>query len=134
MRYDRIIAEPPPIVRGDVLRKCLEDAALLVEDLDRKRRHFSFAVRKGRIICVGQNIPRTHTMPSRYGYRGDWPHSELDLLIRMGREGGCTLVNVSLNSRMGLRMSRPCPVCQKWISGVFEHCIYTTPEGWETLF
>ena len=61
MRYDRIIAEPPPIVRGDVLRKCLEDAALLVEDLDRKRRHFSFAVRKGRIICVGQNIPRTHT-------------------------------------------------------------------------
>lgn len=121
-------------IREDMLARCLEEASRRVRDLERKRRHFSFAVRKGRIIAVGQNIPRTHTMPRSLGYRGDWPHSELDLLIRMGEERDCTLVNVSLNLRRGLRMSKPCPVCSGWIPDVFNHCLYTTSEGWKTLF
>lgn len=121
-------------VREEVLSRCMEYAVSRIRSLERKRRHFSFAVRKGQIICVGQNIPRTHTMPRSMGYRGDWPHSELDLLIRMGDRRDCSLVNISLNLRRDLRISRPCAICSSWIPDVFEHCIFTTPSGWEVLF
>lgn len=121
-------------VREEVLSRCLAEAERRIRTLDRKRRHFSFAVRKGRIIALGQNIPRTHTMPRSLGYRGDWPHSELDLLIRMGEERDCTLVNISLNLKRGLRMSKPCPICSSWIPDVFNHCLFTTAEGWNLLF
>lgn len=121
-------------VREDVLNRCLVEAHKRINILDRKRRHFSFAVRKGRIVALGQNIPRTHTMPRSLGYRGDWPHSELDLLIRMGEERDCVLVNISLNLQRNLRMSKPCPICQSWIRDVFNHCLYTTAEGWNLLY
>ena len=121
-------------VHEEVLSKCLFEAERRIHTLDRKRRHFSFAVRKGRMVAMGQNIPRTHTMPRSLGYRGDWPHSELDLLIRMGRERDCTLINIGLNLKCGLRMSKPCPICSSWIPDVFNHCLFTTADGWNMLF
>jgi hypothetical protein len=97
--------------------------ALMPNNIDGKSYHCSFAVRKSRIVCVGQNsYTKLHPYHKWGKYKnhknlpGEYRpnlHSECSLAIRLGEEdlSDYTILNIRINRRGQPVMSDFCPNC-----------------------
>jgi deoxycytidylate deaminase len=87
--------------------------------------HTTFAVKKGKIVCIGWNdynkMHRSHKfgvysshkdLPS--GYKASL-HSEVACIIRLGEENlsDFDIVNVRIDNNNFVAQSKPCPNCQR---------------------
>lgn len=100
-----------------------------------RNRHFSFIVRKNRVVSVGWNsFDNTHPIAVRCNYRYGDVHSELSAVLRY-RDGidslrRCILVNTRINRFGDFRISKPCDKCMLWIPLIgFREIWYTNYHG-----
>lgn len=102
-----------------------------------RQKHFSFIMRKNKILSFGYNNSRkTDPLAARFGHRFAAIHSEImgvkNFQYPVGELENCTLINIRLLNDEGrsLALSRPCEFCQKLL-GVFNlhTVIYSNEEG-----
>jgi hypothetical protein len=103
--------------------------------------HYSFGVVDGSIYVIGQNKSATPDVHFGYGQRVPDPkiHSELDAYYKLRKQVSIKnayweLINVRLNRSGEMKNSRPCEVCETWLTAIgCSRVTYTTESGWETL-
>jgi hypothetical protein len=106
--------------------------------------HFSFILKSSKVLAVGVNQPeKTHVFAARYGYRFSSIHSELMAVNRLRHKtdfSKCRMVNIRLSSlsiksrQPILRMSKPCLICQSWLSALnFKDIYYSTNNGFDKM-
>lgn len=82
--------------------------------------HFTFILRRKKIICVGQNEYRTHTFAKRHKYKFPYIHSELNAIRNfpwpIKELSKCKLVNLRLDMSGRLTMAAPCDYCSEMLS------------------
>ncbi|TXT66034.1 MAG: putative tRNA-specific adenosine deaminase [Promethearchaeota archaeon] len=104
-------------INTKIQKRCVKIAKSLVDMPNGKNKHFSFIFRRTKLLSIGwNNYEKTHPMTVEYGYRGRTIHSEMMALLnirRIERFTNCYLVNVRINSKYELRMSKPCLNCVK---------------------
>lgn len=106
--------------------------------------HVSFIVKGSKILSIGINSPKTHTLHLRnkkHGRKGNdlssikKSCSELICLNRFKKIsniefGKCSLINIRINGNQNLDNSRPCESCQsllRWAN--FKNVFYTDNKG-----
>jgi hypothetical protein len=117
---------------------------------DKRCRHFSFITHKKKIICIGQNKPKTH--PSNLINRKVSPKtgedisnqkhtcSEFDALIKLKRLTNintkkCNLINLRYNRNKALAFSKPCMSCVNLLKyHEFKSVLFTDKDGKFTNF
>jgi len=77
--------------------------------------HFTFVLRRKKVICIGQNQYRTHTFARRHKYKYPFIHSELDAVRNfpwpIKELSKCRVVNLRLDMAGHLTMAAPCEYC-----------------------
>lgn len=98
-------------------------------------RHFTFIVRRNKIIVFGVNFyTKTHTINQRYGYQYNNIHSEGHAVISFPHNRSdlptYDFYNVRINKRNEIALSAPCEHCRVLLrSHGIQHIYYTTNEG-----
>lgn len=109
---------------------------LLQYDSGHQSRHAAGVVRKGKLISVGFNQRKSHTLAVRYSgsHLKNCIHAELDAIKRARETQGLDMVVLRLNRQGQEMMSKPCPACMRMIgdSGI-SRVLYTTQEGYEII-
>ena len=82
-----------------------------------KQKHFSFILKRNKLICVGWNDTwKTTPLAKRYGYRFNCTHSELAAIRNFPKPNRflteCRMVNIRIRKDGSLGMAKPCPICQ----------------------
>ena len=103
--------------------------------------HYSFAVVDGSVYVVGTNKSAVPSVHLGYNQRVPEPkiHSELDAYKKLRKivpigKVQWSLINVRLNRSGEMKNSRPCHVCQEWLSQVgCTEVYYTTEAGWSNM-
>lgn len=98
--------------------------------------HTTFAIKKGKIVCIGWNdynkMHRSHKF-GVYNNHKNLPneykasiHSEIACLIRLGEENlsDFDIVNIRIDNNNNIAHSKPCPNCQKVLSDVLPKNVY----------
>lgn len=117
-------------------QKILNRAANLINLPQSKFRHFTFIMKRNRVISYGFNLNwKTHPL-AQNRYRS--LHSEIMALTQFPHRNEdyfkCQLVNVRLNSNLELRLSKPCGYCQSLLAAYgFRDIWYTTNSGFNKL-
>lgn len=82
-------------------------------------KHFSFIVRKNKILSVGWNDKKTNPLSSKFDYWNDSTHSELSAIKRYVYDLDilkyCTIYNLRFSRAKQLVLSKPCDSCQALI-------------------
>lgn len=103
--------------------------------------HTTFIVKKNRIQKIGVNASKTHPTNLRYKYTGSAGedirkmvgiHSELSAVLKYGKEdcSDCVFVNVRIDRKGRIAMSKPCRGCQDLLNQVgFKKLYYTSSDG-----
>lgn len=112
----------------------------LVIGLEHHWKHVSFITERTSIVAMGWNQPyKTHPLAMKFNYRYNAIHSELHCLLNFEKPirqlNKYTFVNVRVDDKGFLKMSKPCHICKKllqsfgvggvWYStsqGTFEFC------------
>ena len=105
-------------------------------EIPRQKKHVSLIFHKNRLVSIGRNYFKTHPQAMKLGYLYNEMHSELDAYRKVPKQWKnkkLTLVNVRMNSRGELRMSKPCKVCAEWCVEIFDRIYYTDNEGLKKL-
>ena len=128
--------------------KFVDLSYVLLQDLndDTASRHWTFLLRKNRIVSIGRNRAyHSHPICKRLGYRFETLHSEADCILKVYRDipnmGPLKMINVRLSTQSlerkqpVLRMSKPCIGCMKLLSGLpqIKKVYYSTDHGFEQL-
>lgn len=109
--------------------KILELARGFLRD---NRTHFSFVLRKNKIVSIGEEKRhKTHTLADELGYKYPTIHSELDAYTKIPKNNrdGLVLVNTRVSPTGRLGMSRPCVYCMGWVVEVFDEIYFTNQDG-----
>jgi hypothetical protein len=97
------------------------------------RTHFSFVLRKNKVLAVGQeHRGKTHPLALKYGYKYPTIHSELDAFRQLHKadiRDSLVLVNTRISTTGVVGMSRPCKYCIGWVTEIFDEIWYTNQEG-----
>jgi len=109
--------------------------------------HFTFALKNGKLISVGQNNPRkTHPRNLLRPYLDRdgnnisnqvGVHSELRCILNMGLDdcGGYSFFNVRIDNNGKIGNSRPCAGCQHLLRSVgFKRVFFTNNAGQFQIF
>lgn len=114
----------------------LVDTAKKIKELtpDFKRNfHVTFILNKKKLISIGVNSKKTHTCSLNYKYRGEvGTHSELAAINQLRFRGvqNFTVVNIRLNSKNEVRMSKPCCGCADMLKQFsVKKVYYSTNDG-----
>ena len=120
--------------------KLVDVARLMLDKPNSKYKHFSFIVYENIIFSIGfNNTTKTHPLAHKYGHRFASTHSEINALakfpyaIRHLRK--YDMVNIRLNKKGDIRLSKPCMPCQNLLVTFAIHNIYysTNCENFEVL-
>ena len=103
-----------------------------------KNKHFSFLMRKGRVIAIGWNDKyKTNPLAVKYNYPYYYRHSELHALssvISRTDIHRCILINIRLNKYGELMIAKPCEHCMGLINAFnIKETYYSTQEGFKKL-
>jgi deoxycytidylate deaminase len=116
--------------------KLIEQAFLLLPHCDPNNnfQHFSFLVRRTKILSIGINSNRSHTAAKKFGHYMNNIHSELSAIVHFPKSQDitrCTLYNVRiLKSDNSIAMSKPCKHCKKLIYAFgIKKVLYTNYQG-----
>lgn len=119
-----------------IIKKCY---CLLDMVSHNKNKHFSFIVKRSKIVSFGWNQPnKTHTMAAKFGYKFPYIHSELSAIKNFPHPNshldGLTLINVRIDKRGKINMAKPCKNCMNLIRffGI-RQVIYTGVNNWENM-
>lgn len=93
-----------------------------------REKHFSFIIRRNKILSIGWDSYKTHPLSAKFGYWGEVTHAELSCLLNYNAPyqlNKLTFVNV----RVSGGMAKPCANCMRLLKkyGV-EEVWYTNPE------
>ncbi len=100
--------------------------------------HFTFIIRKGKIVSIGQNKDKTHVKNLDYNYcdrngldmrREVGLHSELSAVLRDGRENlsDSVFVNIRIGKDGKLKMSKACFGCRNLLNQIgYKRLYYST--------
>jgi hypothetical protein len=81
--------------------------------------HFTFVLRRNKVICTGQNQYRTHTFARRHKYKFPFIHSELDAIREfpwpIKELSRCKVINLRLDMAGNLTMAAPCDECSRFL-------------------
>ncbi len=117
------------------LNKYIEISRSLIDLPKSEKLHFSFIVRKNRILSIGfNNKNKSNPLTLKLGYRWYNTHSELSAVVRFkgfpDELRGCSLINVRLNKDGKVMYSRPCIDCLKLIANFgFKQVFFTGKNG-----
>lgn len=114
--------------------KLIKQSKILMDKPNLKHRHFSFIMQKGQVMSVGYNTLKTHPLAVKYGYPYFYQHSELNSVIKFPDKidvlRKCVIVNIRLNAKGRLLMSKPCKYCQALISSFgIKQVYYSNSDG-----
>lgn len=111
-----------------IFNRCVEIAKALRPKYKKgKSHHCSFAIKKGKIVCIGVNdydcmhpYHKFGKYQNHKGYEDEYKpskHSEVDLAIKLGEDSwsGLEILNVRIGNDMRVRMSKPCTNCSNII-------------------
>lgn len=121
-----------PGLQSRLLNKIVEFSIANAHTIQYNFKHFSYIVRRNKILCIGYNNPnKTHPAARRFGHRFCCIHSELDAIVnfpgKIHELRKCKLINVRIARDMSIRMSKPCKFCTKMIITFgFKKVIYTS--------
>lgn len=120
------------------LDRCVEISRLLKPKKSTGRAfHTSFAIKKGKIICVGWNSYEKPHREGKFGkyfnskfgleYRANL-HSEIHLCVKLGEESlrNYEIVNVRVSNNNNIAASKPCVNCIKILEGLDPKGIFYT--------
>ena len=115
-------------------KKLLENAHLIVPNLQGRCRHVSFVVVRNKIISIGTNsYIKTSPLSQKFGARDGFIHSELAAIVNAPRSvdlSKTTVYNVRISLTGEIKLSAPCPSCQKVLVAFdIRRCYFTTEEG-----
>jgi tRNA(Arg) A34 adenosine deaminase TadA len=101
-----------------------------------RQKHFSFILKKKRIISFGWNNGwKTHPLSKEYGHRFDSLHAEVMAVnnVPYGIDlAECKLVNVRIIPSGFIGLSHPCFHCRKLIHDLkFKEVYYSSPKGFQ---
>ena len=101
-----------------IYNKLIRLAVIQQNRIKDKPKHFSFLIKRNKIICYGWNKRfKTHPKAALFQCRFAAIHSELDVINNFGRLKDlkkCTLVNIRLKKGQ-LAISKPCQRCQQML-------------------
>lgn len=127
----------------NLLRECLAESLRRMPNHGQFKHyiHYSYAVVDGAVYVVGTNKSAIPDLHLGYNQRVPEPkiHSELDAYRKLRKivpinKAEWSLVNVRVNRSGEMKNSKPCPVCQGWLSAVgCKSVTYTTEDGWKSL-
>ena len=121
------------------LEKKLNKIALSLYHVPKtEQKHFSFIVRKNKILSVGWNDTKTNPLSNKFDYWTDSTHSELSAIKRYEYDldilKDCVMYNIRLNKARQLVLSKPCDGCQQLIKHFrVGYLIYSTHQGFLRL-
>jgi hypothetical protein len=104
-------------------------------DSRQHQRHFSFIVKRNKILSFGVNKGfKTTPLAVRFGWRFDSIHSEVDAVKRFpyapAELSGCKLYNLRINRSNELALARPCSGCLHFLSGfAWDKIMYSNSQG-----
>ena len=108
-------------------------------DLPRsEKKHFTFILRKNKIMSVGWNMSyKTHPLAARYNYKYSAIHSELNAILnfQLPYSTLCkyTILNIRLAKNGTIANSKPCIPCQNLLNDYgLNSVIYSTNEGFDS--
>lgn len=121
---------------GYKLQKKIYDISLSLYNMpDTRNKHFSFLVRRNKIISIGWNKAfQTHPIAAKFGHRFNCIHSELDVINNFPYPFRMlplyTLINVRVKYK-SLRISHPCLKCINMLKFFgLKDVIYSTDQGY----
>lgn len=117
------------------LHRFVEIARSLINRPVSHFKHFSFVCHKNKIISIGWNDV---TKTSKYiTYPLGGRHAEADSVGNLDNLNLCrnaTLINIRLNPKKELRLSKPCDICLGFICKMgFRKIYYSTDKGFEFM-
>lgn len=125
--------------QDELVNKKLKDKIItLTHDLkhlpDGRNRHFTFIVKRNRILSIGWNSTKTHPRANKYKYRFDAIHSELSAVLKfkgnLSDLRDCVLINSRINSLGIIGYAKPCKFCLDWLGNLnFRKIYYSSHEG-----
>lgn len=101
------------------------------------QRHFSFICLRNDIVCTGvNNTVKTHPLAKKYGYLFDNIHSEMAAVLAwqlpLGALRHFDMINVRLDRKLNVMLSKPCEKCQNFLQGIpLRRVWYSTSGGFE---
>lgn len=115
--------------------KLIEQAYLLLPYCDNSFRHFSFLVRRSRVLSIGiNNSQKSHPTAKLFGHYRANIHSELSAIVNFPKNYDitrCSLYNIRiLRADNSIALSKPCKHCKKLIYAFgIKDVIYTNSQG-----
>lgn len=120
-----------------ILSKALKIALDLKDIPNAKTIHFSFLVKKNKIISIGWNTYcKTHPIANKFGHRENNIHSELSCIINHKRKSlrNIVMINIRINKRGEIRNAIPCESCKKMLAFYkIDNIIYSTDRGFKCM-
>jgi hypothetical protein len=115
--------------------RCIEIARALLDKPVGRHKHVTVLLKGTRGVAIGFNNVKSQRVRFGDGYF-EYPHggvhSEADAVGNLRDLSICrrlTLVNVRLNRKGRICMSKPCAVCQGWIGKLGFHAVYYTNDS-----
>lgn len=122
------------------LHRLVEVARAMMDKPKSTFLHFSFIIDKSKILSIGWNTvggstPKIGNLKTFYPLGGQHSeHNSLRRLSDLNLARTSTLVNIRLNNRGEIRMSKPCDICMGLIKTVgFKKLFYSTNNGFEYM-
>lgn len=116
--------------------RCVEIAQSLLDKPNSSYKHFSFILKGTKIYSIGWNDVKAKSAKISGKYV-DYPlggvHAEANAIAKLDDLNVCrraTLLNLRLNNRGQIRLSKPCPICNNLLYAIgFNKIYYSTDEG-----
>ena len=106
---------------------------LLIKNTESRYQHFTFLLKKNKVVCVGWNQKTTHPVAEAYGYERSI-HSEVHCILKAQHFINISdlrkyiLVNILLRKKR-IKISKPCALCQNFLQDFTPKAIYFSLEG-----
>ena len=117
------------------LNKLIDLSFNLIDAPDGPCKHFTFIVRKNKILSIGWNsYSKTHPVSVKFGSAYKFRHSEVHAVSKFPGEPSelsrCKLYNTRVNRHGEVCMSRPCKYCLPMLVGLnFREVMFTNTNG-----
>lgn len=119
-----------------IINKTVQTAINLKHLVPNRSKHFSFLVRKNKIISFGYNKTlKTHPLCLKFNYSSQAIHSELACLLNCSKiDKRSFMINIRIDKDNNLLMSRPCGHCTNLLlHHDITNVVYSTEEGFKCL-
>jgi deoxycytidylate deaminase len=129
------------------LERCVEiTKGLKPQKQNGRSFHTTFIFHKARILSIGYNdykkLHPYHRLGKYVGYKTNPEnyqpclHSEISAILKLGEEdlSKYSFVNVRIDGKNNLALSKPCPNCERVLRQVgFKRLFYSSENGFEEL-